>query len=131
MIDSIQIGKLAPNFVSVGIYKNRLGKIRLSDYYGKKYVLLVFYPANFTSVATTELIQLIANALNKSPKLFSIPGFIRLLIQKIKPAIFKRLFGSQELDNSNTNIMLGFEPPYSTEYGIREMVTWYKSNKNK
>jgi peroxiredoxin 2/4 len=58
MIDSIQIGKLAPNFVSVGIYKNRLGKIRLSDYYGKKYVLLVFYPANFTSVATTELIQL-------------------------------------------------------------------------
>lgn len=58
MIDSIQIGQLAPNFVSVGIYKNRLGKIRLSDYYGKKYVILVFYPANFTSVATTELIHL-------------------------------------------------------------------------
>lgn len=58
MSDSIQIGKLAPNFVSVGLYKNRLGKIRLSDYYGKKYVLLIFYPANFTSVATTELIEL-------------------------------------------------------------------------
>jgi peroxiredoxin (alkyl hydroperoxide reductase subunit C) len=29
----------------------------LSDYHGKKYVILVFYPANFTSVST-ELIKL-------------------------------------------------------------------------
>ena len=57
MLDSIQIGKMAPNFVTVGVYQNRLGKIRLSDYRGKKYVVLVFYPANFTSVSLTELIQ--------------------------------------------------------------------------
>jgi peroxiredoxin (alkyl hydroperoxide reductase subunit C) len=56
MSDSIQIGKMAPNFVTVGVYKNRLGKIRLSDYHGKKYVILVFYPA--TSVSPTELIKL-------------------------------------------------------------------------
>jgi peroxiredoxin (alkyl hydroperoxide reductase subunit C) len=58
MNNLLQIGKVAPNFLTVGIYKNRLGKIRLSDYQGKKYVLLVFYPANFTSVSSTELIQL-------------------------------------------------------------------------
>ena len=58
MINSIEIGKRAPNFVTIGVYKNRLGKIRLSDYYGKKYVILLFYPANFTSVSSTELIQL-------------------------------------------------------------------------
>ena len=58
MIESIQIGKLAPNFVTVGVYKNRLGKIRLTYYYGKKYVILFFYPANFTSVSSTELIEL-------------------------------------------------------------------------
>ena len=58
MLDSIQIGKMAPNFATVGVYKNRLGKIRLSDYRGKKYVILIFYPANFTSVSLTELIQL-------------------------------------------------------------------------
>jgi peroxiredoxin (alkyl hydroperoxide reductase subunit C) len=57
MLDSIQIGKMAPNFITVGVYKNRLGKIRLSDYHGKKYVILLFYPANFTSVSSTELIQ--------------------------------------------------------------------------
>ena len=53
-----QIGNMAPNFVTVGVYKNRLGKIRLSDYQGKKYVILVFYPANFTSVSSTELLTL-------------------------------------------------------------------------
>jgi len=54
----LQIGTVAPNFLAVGIYKNRLGKIQLSDYHGKKYLLLMFYPANFTSVSPTELIQL-------------------------------------------------------------------------
>lgn len=58
LLTSIQIGEMAPNFVTVGVYKNRVGKIRLSDYYGKKYVILIFYPSNFTSVASTELIQL-------------------------------------------------------------------------
>ena len=53
-----QIGKIAPNFLTVGVYKNRLGKIRLSDYHGKKYIILVFYPANFTSISLTELIGL-------------------------------------------------------------------------
>lgn len=58
MLDSIQIGTIAPNFVTIGVYKNRLGKIRLSDYHGKKYVILIFYPANFTSVSSTELVRL-------------------------------------------------------------------------
>jgi peroxiredoxin (alkyl hydroperoxide reductase subunit C) len=52
-----QIGKPAPNFLTIGIFKNKLGKIRLSDYRGKKYVILVFYPANFTCVSSTELIE--------------------------------------------------------------------------
>ena len=58
MNNLLQIGKIAPNFLTVGIYRNRLGKIRLSDYHGKKYVLLVFYPANFTSISAIELTQL-------------------------------------------------------------------------
>ena len=53
-----QVGKRAPNFVTVGVFKKRLGRIRLSDYRGKKYVMLLFYPANFTPVSPTELIAL-------------------------------------------------------------------------
>lgn len=55
MLTSLQIGKLAPNFSTVGVYKNQLGKIRLSDYRGKKYVILIFYPANFTLLSLKEL----------------------------------------------------------------------------
>ena len=58
MLEVLQIGKIAPNFVTMGIYRNQLGKIRLSDYHGKKYVILIFYPANFTSISPTELIKL-------------------------------------------------------------------------
>nr|YP_009093067.1 hypothetical protein Ycf42 [Rhizosolenia imbricata]AIR75740.1 hypothetical protein Ycf42 [Rhizosolenia imbricata] len=58
MRTSLQIGKLAPNFLTVGVFNNKLGKIRLSDYRGKKYVVLIFYPANFTPVSPTELISL-------------------------------------------------------------------------
>ena len=58
MVSSLQVGKLAPNFLTIGVYKNQLGKIRLSDYRGRKYVILVFYPANFTSLSFTELIRL-------------------------------------------------------------------------
>lgn len=54
----IQIGRLAPNFSAIGVYKRKLGKIRLSDYRGKKYVILLFYPANFTPVSPTELLAL-------------------------------------------------------------------------
>ena len=68
MLNSIQIGKMAPNFVTVGVYKNRLGKIRLSDYHGKKYVILMFYPANFTSVSSTELIEM-SNRISEFRKL--------------------------------------------------------------
>ena len=56
-----QIGKIAPNFVTVGVFKKRLGRIRLSDYRGKKYVMLIFYPANFTPVSPTELTELSDN----------------------------------------------------------------------
>jgi peroxiredoxin (alkyl hydroperoxide reductase subunit C) len=58
MVNQVQIGQPAPNFLAIGVYKQKLGKIRLSDYRGKKYVILIFYPANFTPVSPTELISL-------------------------------------------------------------------------
>jgi peroxiredoxin (alkyl hydroperoxide reductase subunit C) len=56
MGNCVQISHSAPNFVAIGVYKQKLGKIRLSDYRGKKYVILIFYPANFTAVTPTELL---------------------------------------------------------------------------
>ena len=58
MITCPQIGKPAPNFAAIAVYKKKFGRIRLSDYRGKKYVVLIFYPSNFTAVSLTELIAL-------------------------------------------------------------------------
>jgi hypothetical protein len=40
MLDITQILKMVLNFLKVGLSKNRLGKIRLSDDREKKYVIL-------------------------------------------------------------------------------------------
>ena len=69
MVEIIQIGKIAPNFVTIGVYKNRLGKVRLSDYHGKKYVILIFYPANFTAIAPTELVGILSERISEFRKL--------------------------------------------------------------
>ncbi|MDD1673898.1 MAG: peroxiredoxin, partial [Methanomicrobiales archaeon] len=46
------IGDLAPNFEAVTTH----GKIKLSDYRSKKWVVLFSHPADFTPVCTTEFI---------------------------------------------------------------------------
>lgn len=65
MLKALQVGTYAPNFLTYGVINGRLGRFRLSDYRGKKYVILLFYAANFNSVSTNELLTL-----NKSYKKF-------------------------------------------------------------
>ncbi|MEP7164928.1 MAG: redoxin domain-containing protein [Ferruginibacter sp.] len=49
---AIDIGQKAPDFF---LYDSGKNKISLSDYAGKKNVLLLFFPLAFTSVCTKEL----------------------------------------------------------------------------
>ncbi|MEO6489512.1 MAG: redoxin domain-containing protein [Ferruginibacter sp.] len=48
----VQVGEKAPCFT---LYDSEKNKISLSDYNGKKNVLLLFFPLAFTSVCTVEL----------------------------------------------------------------------------
>ncbi len=49
---TVQIGEQAPDFE----LKDQTGKpVALSDYHGKKAVVLVFYPASFTGVCESEM----------------------------------------------------------------------------
>lgn len=52
--NSIQVGDKAPDFSAVAVYEQEFKQIRLSDYLGK-YVVLLFYPLDFTFVCPTEL----------------------------------------------------------------------------
>ena len=53
---AVLVGKQAPDFKAEAVVNgNELGEINLSDYRGKKYVALFFYPLDFTFVCPTEL----------------------------------------------------------------------------
>lgn len=52
----ILVGKEAPNFTADAVVNGtEFKQISLSDYKGKKYVVLFFYPLDFTFVCPTEL----------------------------------------------------------------------------
>ncbi|MBT3642483.1 redoxin domain-containing protein [archaeon] len=54
------IGHLAPEFTTEAFHENDVKKISLKDYRGK-WVVLFFYPADFTFICPTELSELADN----------------------------------------------------------------------
>ncbi|XP_026729378.1 peroxiredoxin-2-like [Trichoplusia ni] len=50
-----KVQKAAPNFEATAVINGEFNKLKLSDYSGK-YVVLIFYPLDFTFVCPTELI---------------------------------------------------------------------------
>nr|YP_009398273.1 2-Cys peroxiredoxin [Thaumatella adunca]ARW67459.1 2-Cys peroxiredoxin [Thaumatella adunca] len=50
----IQVGDKAPDFSAIAVYEQEFKKIKLSDYLGK-YLILLFYPLDFTFVCPTEI----------------------------------------------------------------------------
>ena len=50
----IRVGHKAPDFCATAVYQQEFKKIKLSDYIGQ-YVILLFYPLNFTFVCPTEI----------------------------------------------------------------------------
>lgn len=51
----LMIGDLAPDFDAEAVFNQEFTEVSLSDYLGSKYVILFFYPLNFTFVCPTEI----------------------------------------------------------------------------
>src|SRR3989344_4246811 len=54
IMERVTIGAKVPDFEGEAYYKDDFQKLKLSDYRGK-WVVLIFYPADFTFVCPTEL----------------------------------------------------------------------------
>jgi peroxiredoxin (alkyl hydroperoxide reductase subunit C) len=52
----LRVGDLAPDFEAIAVFGQEFKKVKLSDYQQKKYVVLFFYPLDFTFVCPTEII---------------------------------------------------------------------------
>lgn len=53
----IQVGQPAPTFALDALVGDDFKKISLADYKGKKWVVLFFYPLDFTFVCPTEILE--------------------------------------------------------------------------
>jgi peroxiredoxin (alkyl hydroperoxide reductase subunit C) len=51
----VLVGKKAPDFTADAVVNKEFKKVTLSDYVGKKWVILFFYPLDFTFVCPTEI----------------------------------------------------------------------------
>ncbi|XP_078440796.1 2-Cys peroxiredoxin BAS1, chloroplastic-like [Wolffia australiana] len=49
------VGNRAPDFEAEAVFDQEFINVKLSDYIGKKYVILFFYPLDFTFVCPTEI----------------------------------------------------------------------------
>ncbi|KAL8214395.1 hypothetical protein R6Q57_003844 [Mikania cordata] len=49
------VGNQAPDFKAEAVFDQEFINVKLSDYIGKKYVILFFYPLDFTFVCPTEI----------------------------------------------------------------------------
>nr|YP_009297535.1 thiol-specific antioxidant protein [Hildenbrandia rivularis]AOM67079.1 thiol-specific antioxidant protein [Hildenbrandia rivularis] len=53
---TVRVGDKAPNFVAKAVNRQAFEKVNLSEFFGKKYVILLFYPYDFSFVCPTEIV---------------------------------------------------------------------------
>ena len=80
----------------------------------------VFLASDDKTLSTSEFIKLIAKINNKNITLLPIP-FFKVLLKKVKPSFYKRLYMSLEVNNEHTKKRLNFTNPYTIEEGLNDI----------
>lgn len=88
----------------------------------------IFIPGDKVPFSTSDLIEMMYKGMNRNPKWFKLPNIGITLLEKIKPELVKRLFGSFVIDTTETNRKLDFIPPFDAQKGITEMTDWFLKN---
>ena len=83
-----------------------------------------FLVSDGEDVSTPNLIKIIANALGKRLRLFSLPYSILRILCKIvgREKELEKLTGTLAVDSSKIRNLLGWKSPFSLEEGIKETV---------
>jgi UDP-glucose 4-epimerase len=81
----------------------------------------IFLASDDEPLSTSQLIELIAKNLNKKIFLVTIPLF-KTFLKLLKPSFYKRLYGSLEVNNSQTKQKLSLTNPYTVKEGIELML---------
>lgn len=81
----------------------------------------IFLVSDDKDISTTQLLQMMTQAVGKSPRLIPVPMSWLRLVGRLtgKQAVIERLCGNLQVDISHTKTTLGWQPPISVEEGIR------------
>lgn len=82
----------------------------------------IFIAMDKEPISTTELVRMISKNLGKRTIMIKIPDTLVKIGSFIFPSLFDRLYGSYEMDNSQTLKILDFQPPLTTRQGISKML---------
>ena len=86
----------------------------------------LFLLSDGQDVSTSQLVELIAQALHKPPRLFAVPlGFISAFAGLLgKSSAVDRLFGSLSMDSTKIQRELQWKPPFSMQQGLAQTAQW-------
>jgi nucleoside-diphosphate-sugar epimerase len=89
----------------------------------------IFIAMDENAISTTELVNYISKYLEKKVIIFKLPQLCLHVGSIFIPNIIDRLYGSSEFENNRTKEELNYRPNYSTEEGIKRMVSFYLKGK--
>jgi len=87
-----------------------------------------FFVSDQEDISTPQLVQRIGAALDRRPRMFTIPGVALRLAGRISGAV-RRLTDSLTVDSSKLTRITGFVPPHTVDQGLRETATWFQALK--
>ncbi len=88
----------------------------------------VFHATDNHPISTSELVEWMAEGLEKKSKLIKFPGVFNWILKKMKPQLHVRLFGSYLIDSTEGYDRINFKPPSHPKDGIIAMAKFYKEN---
>jgi len=84
----------------------------------------VFLPSDKQPLSVAEISEIIVKQLGVKKKIVFFPKVLSSLIKFLAPYYYIRIFGSYELDSSHTNLILEFNNPFTTDFGIKNTIDY-------
>ena len=89
----------------------------------------IFYPTDKEPYSTRNVIEVISEQLGVHTINLPSPSLFLRMVEKIRPDLYQKLWGDVVIDRQLALNSIGYEPRYTLEDGIREMVESFKQRK--